>query len=153
MKKIAVVLIAALVALSGALIADTVYTNFAGQVVTVNATTGIATVSVAGGTAAAATYGPYYAQAVTNGQDVTLVPDTVNVLTSYGKASLETNTITVATFASASVGKVIWVFNAAASTNLLAIAQSGNYDGPAIVLAAGQGTAIFVAGTTSVLGQ
>lgn len=149
MKKFAVVLIAVLASVGLVLATDHVYTNFAGQVVTVNGTTGIATVSVTAGTAASAAYGPYYSQTVTNGQTVTIVPDTVNVLTSSGAEDNGTNTIVLASFAASAVGKVIWVANAKAATNCVAIAQSGVYDGPAFELSPGEGSFLIVGGTTN----
>jgi len=147
MKKL-MTLIAVLALFAGAASAAThVYTNAFGQVVTV--TDGIASVAVDAGTADTAVYGAYYSQTVTNGQTVAIVPDTVNVLTSTGQADGKTNTIALAAFAASSVGKVIWVANAKASTNAVAIAQSGVYDGPAFTLAAGQGSFLIIGGMTN----
>lgn len=151
MKKFLTVLSLFLVFSVVGLAATTVYTNFAGQVVTV--TDGVASVSVPAGTADTVAYGTYFSQNVTNGQAVTLVAGAVNLLRGVGSAADGTNTITLANFAAADVGKTIWVFNAASATNLIAVAQTGNYDGPAIKLAAGQGTFIYVAATNSVLGK
>ena len=129
----------------------TISTNAFGHVVTT--VDGVSTVAVPAGNAAPATYGPFVTAAVTNGQAVSLVADAINVLTMGGGANAATGTITLATTAAANVGKVVWVFNGASATNSLAVAQSGNYDGPAIVLAPGQGKAIFLQTTTSFLGQ
>lgn len=151
MKKFLTVLTAMLVFSAVGYSATVVYTNFVGQVVTV--TDGIATVSVPAGTADTVAYGTYYSQNVTNGQEVTLVAGTVNLLAGTGSAASGTNTITLAPFAAADVGKVIWVFNASTATNLIAIAQTGNYGGPALELSAGEGTFMYVASTTNVLGK
>lgn len=136
MKKFAVILVA-LLASVGLVVADTVYTNAMGQVITVS-TTGVATVSIAAGTAGPSVHSVYAAQTVTNNQTVTFVADVLNVLTSTGNANDCTNTIVINTIATNDLGKVIWVVNAKASTNLVAIAQSGMYDGPAFELSPGE---------------
>jgi hypothetical protein len=89
---------------------------------------------------------------VTNGQAVTLVPGTINVLTGVGQANGLTNTVTFANFAAADAGKEVIVAVASASTNAVAVAKTGNYYGPAKALAAGQKMAITVAGASVLYG-
>lgn len=153
MKKIAVAL-SLVLALAGFAAAGThVYTNYFGQLVTVDTVTGIGTVTIPAGTAATPAYGPSYAQGVVDAQAVTVIPDTINVLTSSGKATGLTNTITIANLPASAVGKTIWVANATGSTNAVALAKTGNYYGPAIALAAGQGTFVLVTATNVLLGR
>lgn len=86
------------------------------------------------------------AQTVTNGQAVTLSLG-INVLTSSGQANTYTNTITLANVASA--GALYWVVNADASTNLIAIAKTGNWKTAAIELAAGEEVPIISTATNA----
>lgn len=76
-----------------------------------------------------------HSQTVTNGQEVTLYTG-VNVLTSSGQDNGFTNTITLANSPFSTSGYVI--INADASTNLMAIAKSGNWKSAAIELSAGE---------------
>lgn len=90
------------------------------------------------------------AQNVTNGQAVTLVAGTINMLNGVGRANGATNTITITDFAADDVGKITYLANAYAATNLVKIAKTGNFYGDTIELGAGDSMAIF-AGTTNVL--
>ena len=87
---------------------------------------------------------PQSAQTVTNGQAVTLSAG-VNILTSAGGANATTNTITLA---NGSVSNVAyWLVNADASTNLIALAKTGNWKAAAVELAAGE--ALYVIATAT----
>lgn len=89
---------------------------------------------------------PVVSQTVTNGQAVTLTMG-INVLTSAGQANTYTNTITLANVASA--GALYWIVNADASTNAIAIAQSGNWKTAAIVIAATESVPIVSTATNA----
>ena len=129
-----------------------VYTNVFGHVVT-TADGVTATVAVPSGNAAAAAYGSTYAQNVTNGQAVTLVADTVNVLNGIGSANGRTNTLTIANQAAANLGKTLWVVVKSTSSNSIAFSKTAPYVGPAISLLAGQGTYMLVGATNVLYGK
>ena len=82
---------------------------------------------------------------VTNGQAVTL-SGVINLLSGTGSANAATNTITIANPTAA--GQWAIVYNAAAATNLIAIAKTGNFDGPALELGAGESAIIFAPSST-----
>ena len=149
MKRFIVCVLLAL-SVSAASAATVVTTNANGYVVTT--VDGIATVTIPAGTAGSVVYGAYYSQTVTNGQAVTLVADTINVLTGTGQATGLTNTITFANFAAADVGKLVTVAAATGSTNAIAVDTTGNYYGPAKALAAGQKMDISVGATNVIYG-
>jgi len=87
-----------------------------------------------------------HSQTVTNGQEVTLRTG-INVLTAAGQADTYTNTITIANSALSSSGYAI--INAVASTNLIAIAKTGNWKSAAVELAAGQMVLIISSSTNA----
>ena len=83
---------------------------------------------------------------VTNGQAVTL-SGVINLLTGTGGAASATNTITIANPSAA--GQWAILYNAAAATNNIAIAKTGNFDGPALDLGAGESAIIFAPASTN----
>jgi hypothetical protein len=83
--------------------------------------------------------------AVTNGQAVTLA-GVVNLLEGAGQANAETNTITLANPTAA--GQWAIIYNSAAATNLIAVAKTGNFDGPALELGAGESAILFAPSST-----
>ena len=87
-----------------------------------------------------------HTQTVTNGQAVTLYTG-INLLTAAGQADAYTNTITIANSALSSSGYAI--INAVASTNLIAIAKSGNWKSAAVELAAGDMVLIISSATNA----
>lgn len=93
------------------------------------------------------------AQNVTNGQAVVLVAGKINVLNGVGQVADETNTITIANFAAADVGKITYVANAYGATNWVAIAQTGNFYGDAIELQNGDSMALFATATNVLYGK
>ena len=81
----------------------------------------------------------------TNGQAVTL-SGLINLINATGSAADGTNTVTLANPSAAGVWAV--VVNVDTATNLLAVAKTGNYYGPALELAPGE-SAILWAQSTS----
>ena len=81
----------------------------------------------------------------TNTQALTL-SGVINLINATGQANTYTNTITLANPAAA--GQMCILYNAAAATNLLAVAKTGNYDGPALELGAGESAIIFAPSAT-----
>jgi hypothetical protein len=105
--------------------------------------------AVAGGTATLAgkvVLTPIANANVTNGQDVTL-SGVVNYLTGTGSPNVNTNTITLALPTAA--GQIAILYCGHASTNLIAIAGSGTFRGPAVELSAGQSAIIFAPTATN----
>jgi hypothetical protein len=102
------------------------------------------------GNAEGLTYVVVTAANVTNGQAVTLIAGRINMLNGVGGAADTTNTITIANFAADDVGKITYLANAYAATNIVRIAKTGNFYGDTIELGAGDSMAIY-AGTTNVL--
>jgi len=82
---------------------------------------------------------------VTNGQEVTLA-GVVNLLQGAGSENAETNTITLANPTAA--GQWAIIYNSAAATNLIAVAKTGNFDGPALELGAGESAILFAPSST-----
>jgi len=103
--------------------------------------TGGATVGAAG----KVTTTPVAAANATNGQAVTL-SGVINLINATGSAANGTNTVTLANASAAGVWAVI--VNVDTATNLLAVAKTGNYYGPALELAPGE-SAILWAQSTS----
>lgn len=93
------------------------------------------------------------AQSVTNGQVVTLTAGKINVLTSWGSADANTNTVTLAELSAASVGKPTYVVNVTGATNLLAIAQSGFWKSDAVELSAGEMLLVVPVATNAFYGK
>ena len=83
--------------------------------------------------------------AATNEQVLTLA-GVVNLFTASGQDNAFTNTVTLANPTAA--GQWAIIYNAAAATNLLAIAKTGNFDGPALELAGGESAIIFAPSST-----
>lgn len=86
---------------------------------------------------------------VTNGQAVTLVAGSLNVLRASGGAATTTNVITFADFATADVGKPTWVANASLVTNKLSVVKTGNWLGATVVLDVGESLTVFPAAAGS----
>ena len=82
---------------------------------------------------------------VTNLQAVTL-SGFINLVTSLGTEADGTNTVTLANPTAA--GQFAVIYNAAAATNLLAIAKTGNFAGPAVELGAGESCILFAPSAT-----
>jgi len=83
---------------------------------------------------------------VTNGGTLTL-SGVINIVSGIGGANNATNTITLAN--PSALGQLCILMCAKTSTNLLAIAASGNNQGPAIELSAGQSTILYGSTTTN----
>jgi len=82
---------------------------------------------------------------VTNEQVLTLA-GVVNLFTGVGGEDATTNTVTLANPTAA--GQWAIIYNAAAATNLLAIAKTGNFEGPALLLSAGESAILFAPSST-----
>jgi len=91
------------------------------------------------------------AVAVTNAEPVTLA-DGVNQLTMYGQVNGETGTVTLAPVSAADVGKQFVIVASSGATNLLAIAKTGTWIGPAVELAAGEMAFVIAIATNQFVG-
>ena len=143
----------ALLATSAALVSETNRARVAEAVLSTNAvdvsriTAGLATTTPTLGLAAGSKIITTPNSAfVTNGQPVTL-SGVLTVLTGIGSAENDTNTITLVNPTSA--GQWAILHCATASTNLVGIAKTGNFVGPAIELAPGESAYIFAPGASS----
>jgi hypothetical protein len=84
--------------------------------------------------------------AATNGQTLTM-SGFINLITSTGKPNVNTNAVTLA--APSAAGQWALLYNQKTSTNLLSIASSGTFHGPAVELSAGEGVLLFAPSATN----
>lgn len=89
---------------------------------------------------------PTPVSSVTNGQTVTIT-SMMNLVLSVGAAANLTNTITLANPSAA--GQWAMLYNQKTATNVLGIASSGNFHGPAVSIAAGEGVLLFAPTATN----
>lgn len=89
---------------------------------------------------------PLAAVTATNGQTLTM-SSFINIITSTGKPNVNTNAVTLA--APSSAGQWAMIYNNHASTNLLSIASSGTFRGPAMELSAGESLLLYAPTATN----
>ena len=82
----------------------------------------------------------------TNGQAMTL-SGVINLMTAAGQANNYTNTVTLAN--PTATGQWGVIHNMTGATNLLAIAKTGNFKGPAVQLAAGESVILIAPSATT----